>query len=321
MRTSIFHNDPVFIEHIAKRLDSKAFKSAGSWITKCPSHANRQGGNLSLVRGHNGSLVVYCYAGCAWQTVMDDLKALGLIPYEYNDRKMPSLLSKVDPPDPLNTIQQEHSSQHSLQKIWTETQEAEGTLVETYLKSRSLTVFPPSTLRFHDGLDYWEQTEDERWICTGTYPAMVAKVQVYPSSALQALHRTYLDWKGGGKAPVPCPKKIKGKAIGGAVQFNGDSLECIAIGEGIETCLSYYQENYALSVWAALSSSFMKHIVVPPRSITKEFIILSDHDPQGLEAAEVLARRLTEDDRVVRIITPEKVKNDFNDLLTREVPL
>jgi putative DNA primase/helicase len=312
------------IQHIAKRLDPKAFLNKGSWITKCPSHANRFGKNLSILRGDNGSLVVHCYSGCHWKAVMDDLRALGLISSERRQIYRPPSVFDDDPPEKPPAIESAYtdkSAQRALYKIWQETQSAESTPVEQYLKSRSLTVFPPASIRHHPGLAYWQQNTENNWTCTGTHPAMVAKIQVYPSSELKAIHRTYLHPEGLGKADVECPKKIKGKAAGGAVQFNGDSLECIAIGEGIETCLSYYQENHSLSVWAALSSSLMKTIVVPPRSVTKEFIILSDNDPQGLEAAESLATRLTYDNRVVRIITPDKTKNDFNDLLTRGVPL
>jgi hypothetical protein len=310
------------IEWVAKSLDAKSFRNNEAWITKCPAHANRHGRNLSILQGHNGHLVVHCYAGCHWQSVMDALDDRGLISFENHqeDRLIPH---KIDPPDKPSAVQREqgHSFENSMHKIWQETQSAESTPVAQYLKSRSLTVFPPSSIRYHPGLAYWQQNTENNWTCTGTHPAMVAKIQVYPSSELKAIHRTYFHPEGLGKADVECPKKIKGKAAGGAVQFNGDSLECIAIGEGIETCLSYYQENHSLSVWAALSSSLMKTIVVPPRSVTKEFIILSDNDPQGLEAAESLATRLTYDNRVVRIITPDKTKNDFNDLLTRGVPL
>ncbi|RZI45114.1 DUF7146 domain-containing protein [Candidatus Finniella inopinata] len=317
--------DPDDIQNIARRLDPKAFRNKGSWITKCPSHANRFGKNLSVLRGHNGSLLVHCYSGCHWKTVMDDIRALGLISSERQPSdQFPSFFESGRPiKEPtIESIYTDNptdtSAQRAIYKIWHETQSAEDTPVHHYLKSRSLTIFPPSSLRYHPCLEYWEQTNDTDWTCTGTHPSMVAKIQVYPSSDTKALHRTYLRKDGYGKAPVDCPKKIKGKATGGAVQFNGDSLECIAIGEGIETCLSYYQENHSLSVWAALSSSFMKNIIVPPRSVTKEFIILSDHDPQGLEAAECLATRLTRDNRVVRIVTPDTTKNDFNDLLTYE---
>jgi hypothetical protein len=145
---------------------------------------------------------------------------------------------------------------------------------------------------------------------------MVSKIQTYPSTDLQTIHVTYLNQHGSGKADVACPKKIKSRTMGGAVQFNGDSLECLAIGEGIETCLSYYQENYRISVWSALSSSNFKSIILPPPSITKEVIILSDNDHQGLEAAQFLALRLVQEKRVIRIVAPQQDKSDFNDLLT-----
>lgn len=307
------------LQTLAKRLDAKAFRHKDSWITKCPSHPNRFGKNLSLVRGHNGSLVVHCYAGCSWQRVMEDLRALGILLPESPSRggfrsSFSSTFSENIPAFELANT--DIRDQRSVDKIWQETQSAENTLVDCYLKSRSLTIFPPPSLRYHPCLDYWQQSNEGRWCCKGQYPAMVAKIQVYPSADIKALHRTYLSREGCSKAAVECPKKIKGKATGGAVQFNGESLECLAIGEGIETCLSYYQENPSLSVWAALSSSLMKNLVVPPRSVTKEFIILSDHDPQGLEAAECLATRLTYDNRVVRIVTPDKTNHDFNDLLT-----
>ena len=198
--------------------------------------------------------------------------------------------------------------------LWNRSESAQGTLVEKYFTSRHLTVTPPDSLRFHSKLDYWEQDNQGTWKQT-FYPALIAQIQRYPGDDCMGIHRTYLRSDGWGKAPVACPKKMLGDCGGGAVRFAGETLECIALGEGIETCLSYWQENYYMTVWACLSVSGMKSIVLPPCSVTFEVVIIADHDAAGISAGKELATRLTKEGRKVYLITPSQEGADMNSLL------
>jgi DNA primase len=83
------------------------------------------------------------------------------------------------------------------------------------------------------------------------------------------------------------------------------------VGEGIETCLAAMQAS-GLPAWAALSTSGMRRLLLPPQ--VKEVIILADADAPGEAAAKDAAMRWVRERRTVRIARPPRGK-DFNDLL------
>jgi hypothetical protein len=96
-------------------------------------------------------------------------------------------------------------------KIWFESTQAEGTNVETYLRSRGIQVPIPSTLKFHPRLFHTSKTY---------HPAMVAAVTLWPSRMLSGVHRTYLSGDGTDKAPLSPNKMMLGSTKGGAVRLS-----------------------------------------------------------------------------------------------------
>jgi hypothetical protein len=168
------------------------------------------------------------------------------------------------------------------QAIWRATQPAAGTLVEVYLKARGITIPVPRSLRYAPALKHQP---------TGLLlPAMVAAVQSV-TGQLVAIHRTFLTLDGTKKAPVSASR-----------------IE-IAVGEGIESCLSVAQACPDLAVWAALSTSGLKAVQLPPEATT--IVILADADGPGEEAAQAAAERFTREGCKVRIARPPAVC-DFN---------
>ena len=85
----------------------------------------------------------------------------------------------------------------------------------------------------------------------GVWPAMVALVTRGTDGKPIAIHRTFLKTDGSGKAPVPRQKMMLGPCAGGAVLL-AEAGERIAVGEGIETCLSVLQEARAPRVGGAI---------------------------------------------------------------------
>ena len=61
------------IEYIAKHLDSKATRSGFGWLTRCPAHQTKEGGNLSIRLGDNGKLLINCFTGCNFLHVVKQL--------------------------------------------------------------------------------------------------------------------------------------------------------------------------------------------------------------------------------------------------------
>ena len=127
---------------------------------------------------------------------------------------------------------------------------------------------------------------------------------------MTAIHRTFLTADGSKKAQVTNPKLMLGPCAGGAVRLApaGDDL---VLAEGIETALSVLQAS-GKPVWACLSTSGLKAVLLPPE--VKTVTIAADGDDAGKKAAEEAASRLYRDGREVRIARPPD-GYDFNDLL------
>ncbi len=83
------------------------------------------------------------------------------------------------------------------------------------------------------------------------------------------------------------------------------------LSEGIETGLSVQQAT-GLPVWATLSTSGLRAVILPPA--TTVVTIAADGDEAGEVAAQAAARRFIAEGRTVKIARPPKGM-DFNDVL------
>jgi putative DNA primase/helicase len=308
-------------EQIARKCGNTS-KSNGGWICSCPvsSHGKGRGDkhpSLSTAEDR-GKLLLKCHAGCSFEEILKALMDMGLITDSSNDRYRASNSTIAKTGSEVVVELAPQSMPIKSISIWNNSKDATDTLVENYLYSRNLTITPPETIRFHPNLKYFEQDSHGVWH-ESWHPAMIAKIQRYPNDSCIGVHRTYLKPDGSGKAEVLKPKKMLGSCLGGAVRFQGESLECIALSEGIENGLTYWQENPYITAWACLSTSGMKSIVLPPPHITPEIIIIADHDPAGFAAAKELAYRLTREKRKVYIIAPRPVGADMNAILGRSL--
>jgi len=129
------------------------------------------------------------------------------------------------------------------------------------------------------------------------------------------IHRTFLSREGRGKAPVAPQKMMLGPCRGGVVRL-GPATHLLMVGEGIETCLAAMQAA-GLSAWAALSTSGMRVLDLPP--VVREVIVLADGDAAGETAAKTAALRWKREGRLVRIARPP-AGADFNYVLKGFVP-
>ena len=144
------------------------------------------------------------------------------------------------------------------------------------------------------------------------FPAMIGGVQIQHGGKAPVLgvHRTYLTAEGG-KAPVPDAKMSLGRVKGGAVRF-GPPAVTVAVAEGIETALSVATACPGLVVWAALSTSGVKSLILP--AAVKTVILCPDGDVEGAGAARQAADRFLEEGRQVRI-AQAPAGADLNDVL------
>jgi putative DNA primase/helicase len=140
---------------------------------------------------------------------------------------------------------------------------------------------------------------------------MVARIDNVDGELI-GVHRTWLtsdaagNWRRRDRAML-------GRAAGGAVRL-ASGADTLMIGEGIENCLAAMQATGA-PAWAALSTSGLVALALPP--IARTVIILADHDRNGAgeRAARTAARRWLAEGRVVRIAMPPRPGTDFADVL------
>jgi putative DNA primase/helicase len=284
-------------ETIAKALGGR--KTGGAWMACCPAHADRKP-SLSITDGKRGKVLVRCHAGCDQRRVIAALRMQGVWENEGRpegrSRRMNSRRPPAEP-DP-NILKRSETAL----RFWQAARPVEGTLVNTYLRSRSLHISAQSVLRFHAGLKHPSG---------GIWPAMVALVTRGVDGAPIAIHRTFLARDGSGKAPVDPAKMMLGPCRGGAVRL-APIIDVLMVGEGIETCLAAMQAT-GHAAWAALSTSGLRTLDLPADA--RNVIVLADGDEPGEAAARDCALRWKREGRRVRIARPPQGM-DFNDLLS-----
>ena len=162
-----------------------------------------------------------------------------------------------------------------------------GTLAEVYLRGRGIACPENATaLRFHPRCFYRDYDADR----TYAFPAMIAAV-TNDAGALVAVHRTWLDPDGKGKAPVLSPRRALGPLLGNAVRIGAvaNPSPIIVVGEGIETVLSLRMAMPALPMLAAGSANHLAALLFPPG--LRRLYVAVDDDPEGRRAFERLRLR------------------------------
>lgn len=276
---------------------------SGTWLKNygtapcplCQTEARRDQNALTLADGEGGRLLAHCKkSGCDFR---DILAAAGLAPGEY---------AASDPLESqarqaLDRAEAEKRAKQA-QRLWQDARPIAGTLAETYLRGRGITCPLPETLRFLP--DCWHPTAKR-------FPAMLARVD---GGEGFAVHRTYLAPDDGGKAVVEPDKMMLGRVSGGAVRLS-DARGPLVVAEGIETALSLACGllGKPATVWAALSTSGMRGVSLPPQP--HRLTIAPDGDAAGKAAAHALAERTHALGWDVSLL-PAPDGRDWNDILT-----
>jgi phage/plasmid primase-like uncharacterized protein len=277
------------------RMLGGACRSGRWWRCRCPVHGSR-GSTLALRDGERG-LVVKCFAGCDPRDVLAELGRRQLIEGQVAPQRRAQPISAGVPTD---------DDAHRIaaaRRLWEATRDARGSPVVRYLAGRGITIPAPPSLRWAPRLRH----------PSGIYlPAMVAAI-VDAGGELIGVHRTYLRPDGSGKAGVERAKAMLGRAAGGGVRL-APPCETLIVAEGIETALAARQAT-TMPAWAALSTSGLVALVLPP--IVRTIVILADHEVSGAgeRAARTAAARWLAEGRRVRLAMPPEPATDFNDVL------
>ena len=295
---SLYPNDNAQAKTLVRALGGQWHGGYG--MACCPAHDDRKP-SLS-VREKNGRLRFRCFAGCPPAKVESALRSCGLLrgtSYSRLDTRFSrQLISNQPSADDLR------DAQYWL-RILNESVPAAGTVVEKrYLLNRGIKPPIPDVLRFHRALKHHPSDE--------FYPAMIALVTDGVTGDPRGIHRTYLSADGMGKAPVSSEKMMLGPSRGCAVRLRA-APGPLLIGEGIETCLSVMQAT-GHATWAALSTSGVRSLDLPPD--VQDIVLIPDSDDTGagIEAARHAAHRWIRQGRRVRIASAPSGL-DFNGVL------
>ena len=173
-----------------------------------------------------------------------------------------------------------------------------------YLKARRCFI-PPADgdLRWHPSVKHSPSGY--------TGPALVALITDAVTGKALSLHRTWITTTG--KANVtPARLVLGGHATkGGCIRLWPDESVTtgLALGEGIETCLSL---AHAFSpVWATIDAGHLADFPVLPG--VEALTIARDNDMAGIKAAQECAARWVKAGRTVRVTMQQA--NDTNDIL------
>ena len=276
-----------------------AHRSGQWWRCLCPVHGSRTGRSATLaLRDGERGLIVKCWAGCDPRDVLAELRRRGLLQnYHHDASPTPVTVRGNDRPDIAKRIA-------AAQRIWNAARDARGSPVASYLAGRGITISPPPSLRWVPALRRPDGTNA---------PAMVARVDGLDGEFI-GVHRTWLDRDGCGQWHRRDRASL-GPIAGGAVRL-ALADETVAVGEGVETCLSVMVAT-GHPIWAALSTSGLVALRLPP--IVRTVVILADHDANGAggRAARIAANHCLAEGRRVRIALPPEPDTDFADVLAR----
>src|SRR6185437_4889339 len=156
-----------------------AQRTGSTWMARCPAHEDREP-SLAISDASDGKILVRCHAGCDQRSVISSLHARGL----WTDaQSRPGTRRVRRTPDVHDRGPEDGTRIAATLAIWHSSKPAVGSLVETYLTSRSITLQAPDALRFHAGLKHPSG---------GHWPAMVALVSKGVDETPIAIHRTFL---------------------------------------------------------------------------------------------------------------------------------
>ena len=163
------------LTHDAQRSARIKIRRCGNgYIDVCPAHEDRTP-SLSICEAEDGKIPLHCFAGCGFD---ETIGAAGLSNQKVSISKKfgGSTYSVNSTVDRIN---------HAI-SIWNTTQPIEGSIAETYLKSRCQQTWS-SDMRFHPSL-YFADDRTER-------PTLVCAVR--REGKIVGIHRTFLTDAGG----------------------------------------------------------------------------------------------------------------------------
>ena len=196
--------------------------------------------------------------------------------------------------------------------VWQSAVPIAGTLAETYLRFRGITMDIPETVRFAR-LPYFDQETRER--LADDLPALVCALQD-GAGDLVGVQRIYLAPDGLGKADVPKAKLSLGVIVGSAFRASGwhySGAASVVVCEGAPDALTLAQGLPGQQVWAACGTGLMPRVEFPAG--VSEAVLAGDNDAAGRNAVDACRHAFTGRGLAVRAMFPAVGFKDWNDEL------
>jgi putative DNA primase/helicase len=257
-------------------------RNGNGWLVSCPclSHGKGRGDrnpSLSISDGDDGALLLFCFAGCTFEDIIDSLDRRGLVE---DDRE----------PQEARVAEVAHLPSAEALMIWRAAVPLNGTIAAEYLTRRGI-VAQPASLR-----------------CRLERPALIAAVQA-PDGKLIAIQQTRLT-KDGEKLS----RLTTGNLGAGAVRL-GPASEDIGLAEGVETALSAMQMTSVVT-WASLGAHRL-HKVVLPDCVKAVHVFVDNDEPGRLAAKRAADVHTSAGRRVYLRSPPDECGdwNDFLNLI------
>ena len=305
------------IRQLARHLGGEV-TGRNSIVAPGPGHSRKDRSlSVTLNRDAPDGFLVNSFAGDDPITCRDHVRAAAGLPAfaprgggadRPLDRPVPRLVPTPPVPDPEAERAAARKQAH-VQELWDKARDPRGTIVETYLASRGLTLTDEvagDVLRF-DPAHPWREKAGEEAI---SVPAMIAAMRCIHTDRLKAIHRTRLT-------PDGCKvgRLTYGEAKGAAIKLDADDMVTMGliIGEGIETVLSARQLGFR-PAWALGSATSIG--TFPVLSGIEALTILTENDENGTNARAVndCGTRWHEAGRAV-ITVASLFGNDINDAI------
>lgn len=271
----------------------KLQRAGNEYKACCPFHGEKTPSFTIFSSG----LRFHCFGCSASGDVLDFVQAL----HGVGLRDAADLLTGGDMPVvsmPALPVADDSDKIAEARAVWDGAQPIGGTLAETYLRSRAISILLPDALRFAS-LPYGKWGRE--------HPCMVAASTTSDGTVI-GVQRTFLRPDGAGKADLPNPRLSLGRLAGGAVRLT-DPARSIILAEGTEDALSLMQ-LLGHAAWAALGTTNLGRVDLP--FMTEDVVIGADADEPGEQAAQAAARAYAEKGCRVRIMRPQSPHKDFN---------
>jgi len=176
-----------------------------------------------------------------------------------------------------------------------------------YLDSRGFTAYPEGLKQAR--IPFYKDMKK-----VGEYDALISLVKDWEGKAV-TYHLTYIE--DGEKADIDPNRKVmtpKGTISGSAIRLHNDFEDVICVAEGIESAWAAY-EDCKHPAFAVMNAQCMETFV-PPEGVTQVWIYAdNDRNYTGQASAYRLAKRLMIKGIEAWVFVPDKVGQDWNDVL------